>query len=93
MPIFLTQTWTFGCPLHFRFRFNITTFSKRFQLNSNTMHAFQEYAKISERSGRNIIETFSVLQPRWKFSKKSGPSTGVVLFDVQFHFSKKNNQL
>lgn len=43
------------------------------------MHTFQEYAKISERSGRNINETFSVLQPDWKFSGKSGQSTEVVL--------------
>lgn len=57
------------------------------------MRAFQELGKISERSGRNIIETFPALQPRWKFSGKSGPSTEVVLFDVQFGFSKKNNQL
>ena len=72
------------------FRFSKNTFSKRFHLNSNTMCAFQEYAKIAERSGRNIIETFSVLQPGWKFSGKSGPSTEVVLFDVQFRFSKNN---
>ena len=60
-------------------------------MNSNTMRAFQEYAKISERSGRKIFETFLALQPRWKFSGKSGPSTEVVLFDVQFRFSKKHN--
>ena len=46
------------------------------------MRAFQEYAKMSERSGLNIIETFLALQPRWKFSGKSSPPTEVVLFDV-----------
>ena len=55
------------------------------------MRAFQDYAKISERSGRKIIETFLALQPRWKFSGKSGPPTEVVVFDVQFCSSKKNN--
>ena len=55
------------------------------------MRAFREYAKNSERSGRKIIETFLELQPRWKFSGKSGLPTEVVLFDVQFRFSKKNN--
>ena len=88
---FLTQTWTFGCQLYFRSRYNINTFLKRFHLNSNTMRAFQDYAKISERSGRKIIETFLALQPRWKFSGKSGPPTEVVVFDVQFCSSKKNN--
>ena len=88
---FLTQTWTFGCQLYFRSRCNINTFLKRFHLNSNTMRAFQDYAKISERSGRKIIETFLALQPRWKFSGKSGPPTEVVVFDVQFCSSKKNN--
>ena len=42
---FLTQTWTFGCQFYFRFRFNINTFSKRFQLNSNIIRAFQDMPK------------------------------------------------